>query len=73
MAVTASRLRENIYGLLDKVLETGEPLVVERKGRVLKIVPEGRRPKLSRLVRRPCIKGRAEALVHVDWSKEWRP
>jgi hypothetical protein len=73
MTVTASRLRENIYGLLDKVLETGEPLVVERKGHVLKIVPEARRSKLSRLTKRSCIKGPAESLVHINWSKEWRP
>ena len=73
MTVTASRLRENIYGLLDRVVETGEPLVVERKGHVLKIVPEGHHAKLSRLTKRKCIKGPAEALVHIDWSKEWRP
>lgn len=73
MTVTASRLRENIYGLLDMVVETGEPLVVERKGHVLKIVSEGHRAKLSRLTKRKCIKGNAEALVHIDWSKEWRP
>ena len=73
MTVTASRLRENIYGLLDKVVETGEPLVVQRKGHILKIVAEGHRPKLSRLTKRACIKGDAEALIHLDWSKEWRP
>jgi hypothetical protein len=73
MTVTASRPRENIYGLLDKVVETGEPLVVERKGHVLKIVPERRRPKLSRLTKRTCIKGPAEALVHIDWANDWRP
>lgn len=77
MRITASRLRENIYRLLDQVLETGEPLEVERNGRLLRIVRVGeepRRPLLERLVRRPdWVTGDPEDLVHIDWSSEWRP
>jgi len=49
MRVTASKLRENIYGLLDQVITTGTPLEVLRKGKLLKIVPEKPVSKLSRL------------------------
>jgi len=40
MAMSASELRQNIYNLLDEVLETGIPLEIERKGKKLRIVPE---------------------------------
>ena len=72
MAITASTLRGNIYKLLDQVLETGQPLEIERKGASLKIVPEQPPSKLSRLVKHPCLTGDPETVVHLDWSKEWK-
>lgn len=71
--MTASQLRQNIYRLLDQVLDTGVPLEVERKGRKLRIVPEAPRDKLDNLERRDCLVGDPEDIVHVDWSKGWRP
>jgi len=70
---TASDLRANVYRVLDSVLESGVPVEIERKGRVLKIVPEARASKLSRLVKRPYLRGDAEDIVHLDWSSDWRP
>ena len=49
MIVTASKLRANIYNVLDKVLETGVAVEINRKGRTLKIIPVGRPSKLSNL------------------------
>jgi antitoxin (DNA-binding transcriptional repressor) of toxin-antitoxin stability system len=69
--VTASKLRENIYGILDQVLETGTPVEVIRKGKVLKIVPEQKPDKLSRLKKRNYLVGDPEDIVHMDWSSEW--
>ena len=71
MRVSASKLRENIYSLLDQALQTGAPIEVVRKGRVLKIVPEVRPSKLSRLNKRKCLKGDPEEIVQMDWLKEW--
>lgn len=73
MSITASKLRGNIYCLLDRVLETGEPLEIDRKGKQLKIVPSEPVSRLSHLSKRDCIKGDPEQLVHIDWSDEWRP
>ena len=76
MAVTASKLRENVYKILDHVLETGEPVEIIRGGRKLRIVPveEAGRSKLERLAKRPeVLLTDPEELVHLDWSKEWRP
>jgi Antitoxin Phd_YefM, type II toxin-antitoxin system len=69
--VTASKLRENIYSILDQVLETGTPVEVIRKGKVLKIVAEEKPDKLSRLKKRNYLVGDPEDIVHMDWSSEW--
>ncbi len=69
--LTASKLRENVYGILDQVLETGTPVEVVRKGKVLRIVPETPAPKLARLKRRKAYKGDADQILGIDWLKEW--
>ena len=38
--ITASSLRQNIYTILDEVLETGVPVEIERKGQILRIVSQ---------------------------------
>jgi hypothetical protein len=71
MRVTASKFRENLYGILDQALETGVPVEVIRKGKILKIIPEVKSDKLSRLKKRKCIVGDPESIVHMDWLHEW--
>ena len=76
--LTASKLRENVYRVLDQVLDTGVPVEIERHGRRLRIVAAGRRRghapgKLTRLRARRFLRCAPEALVHIDWSREWRP
>ena len=72
--LTASRLRENVYRILDEVLETGVPVEIERRGKILKIVPGEPRDKLDNLQPRPdFLLCDPEELVHLDWSGEWRP
>jgi antitoxin (DNA-binding transcriptional repressor) of toxin-antitoxin stability system len=74
MRLSASKLRENIYRILDQVLESGLPVEVERKGRVVRIVPADSASKLSRLKRRPrYLRAEPDEIVHLDWSREWRP
>jgi antitoxin (DNA-binding transcriptional repressor) of toxin-antitoxin stability system len=74
MAVTASELRQNIYKLLDEVLETGVPLDIERKGERLRIVPAEPLAKLDRLIPHPdYIVGDPDDFSHMDWYNEWQP
>lgn len=73
MTVTPSQLRKNFYQLLDHVLETGQPLEIERKGRKLRIVSVEPVSRLARLPKRKCINGDPEKLVSIDWSGEWKP
>jgi hypothetical protein len=73
MTLKASSLRENIYRILDQVLETGVPVEIERRGKILKIVLAESRSKLANLKPRPYLLSDPEELVHLDWSGEWRP
>jgi prevent-host-death family protein len=74
--ITASKLRENIYRILDEAVETGAPVEVVRKGVILRIVPETKSSKLSRLKKRLDFVGDSGDLVQSDWlqsdgHKEW--
>ncbi len=73
MTVTATKLRQDLYNLLDQVLETGEALEIERKGRILRIVADPPRPRTANLVPHDYIVGDPDDIVHMDWSSEWRP
>lgn len=71
--MTLSQLRQNVYRLIDHVLDTGEPLEINRKGRRLRLVldePQGDR--LAAIHTNPnAIVGDPEELVSLDWSGEW--
>jgi hypothetical protein len=74
LATTASKLRANIYRMLDEVLETGQPLEIERNGKTLVIAPKEEKSIWDRLPRREgFIVGDPDELIHVDWSSEWNP
>ena len=71
MRITASKLRENVYQILDEAIATGVPVEVVRKGKVLKIVPEKTVSKLDRLKKRKVFVGNSDDIIGMDWSKEW--
>ncbi len=79
MSIKSTALRKDLYRLLDQVLETGQPLEVERKGRRLLIIPtqaQSKRgtKKLSALVAHAdYLACSADEVVHLDWSSEWKP
>ncbi len=74
MVMTATKLRENVYKLLDEVAQTGVPIEVSRKGKLFLISSTETRSKLSRLKKHPTIKEEdLDSIVHMDWSSEWSP
>ena len=74
MAITASKLRADVYRLLDEILESGRPLEIERNGKILVIAPKEEQSIWDRLPRRKgFIVGDPDELIHVDWSSEWNP
>lgn len=73
--ITISRLRQDIYNILDRVLETGVPVFIRRKVKVLKITVEEKANKLESLKgkdKRDIICDDPDDLVHLDWSSEWK-
>ena len=70
--IKPSKLREDIYNLLDQVIETGIPLEVKRKGKTLKIMLDKKASKLSNLKKRKIMTAKPDYYVHLDWSKEWK-
>lgn len=68
---TASKLRENVYRILDKVIETGVPIEIERKGVTLKLSSEKKYSRISKIKKRDWIVGKSEDLLNLDWSDTW--
>ena len=74
MPYTATELRNNIYRVLDRVIETGEAVEVERNGKVLRISVVSSVPPVERVRGlTDLIVGDPASLEHVDWSSEWKP
>lgn len=71
--LTASQLRDDIYRILDQVIETGIAVEIERRGKILRITPPSDVSKIGRLKQREYLVGDPEEIVHLDWSTLWRP
>jgi hypothetical protein len=74
MATTLSltKVRADLYKIVDSVLETGTPVEIERRGKKVRIIPVRPASKLDNIVKRPgTIVGNPEDVVHIDWSGEW--
>jgi hypothetical protein len=69
--LSATKLRESLYAVLDQVLKTGVPAIIERKGKRIRIVADIAPSRLERLERHDAIVGDAEEIVHLDWSSNW--
>jgi hypothetical protein len=54
-------------------LDTGVPVEIERRGKILRIIPGEPRSKLDNLKLRPYLLSDPEDLVHLDWSMDLRP
>ena len=71
MIIKDSVFRRDFYRLLDRVLEEGMSIEIERNGRLLRVVSLDALPKLDRLVPHPdMLVGDPEDFVHMDWSEE---
>jgi hypothetical protein len=71
MTYSATKLRQNLYNILDQVIEKGIPIEIERKGVKLKIVPENPVSKWDRLEPHNIVNGDPEDLVSINWAGEW--
>ena len=78
MAITATKLRSDLYRVIEDVIKKGVPIEVELRGKKVRIVPAEPRDKLANLVKRPgVIVGDAGRLAQVKtfdeakWRKKW--
>jgi antitoxin (DNA-binding transcriptional repressor) of toxin-antitoxin stability system len=67
MKVSATELRQNLYRIIDSVIETGEPVEIERRQGSVQIVPQTRRSIWDTLEVHDVISGD----MLVDWSGSW--
>ncbi len=70
MRLSAAKLKQNLYQILDSVLSNGIPVEVERKGYILKIVPEESTSKLMNLEPHDTIVGDPESIIDIDFTRE---
>jgi PHD/YefM family antitoxin component YafN of YafNO toxin-antitoxin module len=63
-------LRSRLFQVADHVLESGEPVLIERNGRTLLLSPQEAPSRLARLQRRSLVTGDAEDLAELKIS-EW--
>lgn len=73
MIITPSKLREDVYNLLDLVLKTKEPLEIKRNGQMLMIVPEHKKSKIKNIKPKKITNASDEELINTDWENEWKP
>jgi len=68
--ISLTALRNNLFKIVDQVIQTGNPVLLERKGQKLKIVLEEKKSKLENLKSHDCITGDPDDLVQVKVG-EW--
>jgi prevent-host-death family protein len=72
MPISITKLRADLYKIVDQVIETGLPIEIERHGQKVQIIAVDKKSKLANLKSHPgTIIGNPEDYVHIDWSSEW--
>jgi hypothetical protein len=69
--LTLTALRQQLFKIVDKVIQTGVPVEIERRGHRLKIVLDDPPRKLANLRPHKAITGDADDLVDLQ-TEEWR-
>jgi hypothetical protein len=68
--ISLTALRNNLFKIVDGVIKTGNPVVIERNGHRLKIVLEEKTSKLKNLKPHDCIVGDPDELIQLKVT-EW--
>ena len=74
MTITPTDFRKDLFNLLDKILDTGKVLEINRNGHIFKVIPPKKTKKLDRLVaHEDAVVGDSDDFIDIDWSHEWKP
>ena len=78
MAISATKLRSDLYRVIEGVVKSGVPVEVELRGRKVRIVPAEPHDKLANLPKRPAAivgdPGRlaqARTFDESKWRRKW--
>ena len=71
MTYKATALRQNLYNILDSVIDSGQPVEIERRGHRLLIMPEKRSSIWDRLEPHSIVNGDPADLVSSSWDQIW--
>ena len=78
MAITATKLRSDLYRVIDDVIRKGVAVEVELRGKKVRIVPAEPCDKLANLVKRPGViagdpgrLARVKTFDEAKWRKKW--
>lgn len=79
MQLNPTELRKNLYQLLDQVLDSGEPIIINRKGREL-VISEKKRKGIYQIMdeRETYTKEKSETELKAlgaldeDWEEKWK-
>jgi antitoxin (DNA-binding transcriptional repressor) of toxin-antitoxin stability system len=72
MTISITKLRSDLYQVVDQVIRTGKPVDIIRHGHIVQLVAKKPKSKLANLKKHSgTIVGNPDDLVHVDWSHEW--
>jgi hypothetical protein len=70
--ITPSKLRKNLFNILDELIQTGKPIEIKRKNKILKITVEPPKSKLDNLKRRNILNCEPDEIIINNWEKEWK-
>jgi antitoxin (DNA-binding transcriptional repressor) of toxin-antitoxin stability system len=71
MKITATKLRQNLYTYLDKVIESGITIEITRKGKIIKINTEEKKSKFDNLKPHKIMSSDPADLIDINWTNEW--
>jgi antitoxin (DNA-binding transcriptional repressor) of toxin-antitoxin stability system len=76
--MSATKLRADLYRVIESVITKGVPVEVDLRGRTVRIVPSEAPDKLARLVRREGVVSgnaadlpKAKAFDEKQWRRKW--
>lgn len=67
--ISLTALRQQLFKVVDRVIKTGVPVEISRRGHKLRIVPVAKTSKLARLTPHKAIVGNPEDLVEFKAGK----
>ncbi len=79
MQLSPTALRKNLYQLLDQVLESGEPIIIHRKGREL-VISEKKRKGIYQIIdermnhvneQKPDLDTKSFKALDDNWEEKW--